>query len=237
MCGISSEATHRPREDCVVIGNGPAGYHVMTVRASGARTARSLALFSAAAMENLVRGLPGFIGAVLMTSHDDSLLLELMEWSSEATLTAATGDHRYADHHDILRVHSDTLQQVASCGTLIGAPISFERADEVAALGFHLSADDLVELIRNGENDAARAGMFLLAAASSGAISSVIALAKDLKELPFLPNERDGACWDGQFDVVEVVSGDHLAAHRPAVYRLLPISGEGENPVERGAHA
>ncbi len=236
MRSRSSEATRRPREDRVVVGNKPAGHLVLTLRAGGTGTARSLALSGAAAMENLGRGLPGFIGAVFMTSHDDTLLLELMEWTNEAMLAAATGDHRYADHRNILRMHSKTFQRVALSGTAIGAPISFERAEKVAAKGFQLTADDFVELIRNSEDEAGRAGMVLLAGSNSGPVSSVIVMAKDPKDLPYPPGERDGTWWDGQFDVVEVVSGDHFAAQRTANYRLLPISGEGEDSIGRRGH-
>ncbi len=220
----ASEAVRRPRTARVVIEPRSARYVVTTLREGKAGTGRSLAWFGAAAMENQARGLPGFLGAILLASDDDRLFLELTQWESEAALAAARRDGRYAEHHEILQTQSAVRQIIASSDVRGDAPFPFERGDVVAARGFAVLSGE-VDRAPASVGTARRRGALAHAAPGPEGGWLLAEIATDERDLTPHPKGVDGTGWRASLRVVDVVPGDPFAADRPTHYRLRPAAG------------
>jgi hypothetical protein len=181
---------------------------------------RSLAWFGAAAAENQLRGLPGFLGAVFMASDDDRLAFELTQWASKAALDAARRDNRYVDQLGILRSHGMERELGASADIRGGASFSFERGDVVVAEGFTVSALDSRGPLSELGVFAKRSGAFLHITPGRDGGLLVVSIAKADQDLA--PVDRGEESWSAVLCVVDVVSGDPAPAERQPIYRLLP---------------
>lgn len=189
--------------------------------------ARTVAFVTAAATENRILGLPGFVGAVLFTDEERGMVFELVLWTSPGAVGAVRGDHRFGDHMAVLGPHVGHAMLCFSPLLLAAAPVAFGRGDQVgvsAALVPNGSPSDVTAAL--GGSGALREGVLVhLAPVEAGVMAVSMAPHAAPPPPPAGAEER----WRGAFRVVESFRQEEDALGLEVPYRLLPAG-------EAGAH-
>lgn len=198
-------------------------------------TANALAMFSASATVNRVQALPGFTGAAFMVSAADDMLFELVRWQSDASLAAARGDHRYADHVAIVEDHSKALYEGFSSLVSVSASFTLGRGETVAASLVQApgkAPEQVFALLNLGGPPAPDVLRHVVPIQEGAAVLTLSKIGR--LSLHALSGPES---WRGEFRVVEGVSAAPRSIAAPVKYRLLRQMKDGQSAGSAAADA
>ncbi len=182
--------------------------------------ALAIALFNASATENRIKGLAGFVGAVMFASVEDNRVLELFQWDAAGSLDVVRGDYRFADHVVIVEQHATLGHAGFSTDLIVPEETTFKRGDEVEASGTLITGHEPAQITETLRQEARQDVIHHVAVSAEGCF--VVSLSKGIGHRP-LSAFMQGATerWRHAFEVVEAIAPDPGAAGQSVDYRLF----------------